>query len=160
MAGAVQVTEAVTVAGTVTAAGTVGPGLWWARAGTESGMGQPPENREDGIEQRQCRCDGGLVHVAPSHRDGQMGTHFPGGAGSDPVVMKSILARASSPFGDVARHGGASAFELQGQIPVVKANTLDRRPERVNHLQSHFVDLEAFHQDLLCRGLTQAAVRV
>jgi hypothetical protein len=39
MAGAVQVTEAVTVAGTVTAAGTVGPGLWWARAGTESGMG-------------------------------------------------------------------------------------------------------------------------
>jgi hypothetical protein len=42
----------------------------------------------------------------------------------------------------------------------VKANPLDRWPKRVNHLQSHFVDLEAFHQDLLCRGLKQAAVRV
>jgi hypothetical protein len=29
----------------------------------------------------------------------------------------------------------------------------------VDHLQSHFVDLEAFHQDLLCRGLKQAVAR-
>jgi hypothetical protein len=74
--------------------------------------------------------------------------------------MKTILARAPGAFSDVARHRGAGAFELQGQIPVVKTNALDRRPERVDHLQSHFVDLEAFHQDLLCRGLKQAAVRV
>jgi hypothetical protein len=74
--------------------------------------------------------------------------------------MESILARASGAFSDVARHRGASPFELQGQIPVVKTNALDRRPERADHLQSHFVDLEAFHQDLLCRGLKQAAVRV
>jgi hypothetical protein len=89
-----------------------------------------------------------------------MGADFPGGAGGDPVVMKSILARAPSPFGDVARHRRAGAFELQSQIPVVKTNPLDRWPKRVNHLQRHFVDLEAFHQDLLCRGLKQAAVRV
>ena len=75
-------------------------------------------------------------------------------------VVKPILARAPGPFGDVARHRGAGAFELQGQIPVVKADALDRRPESVNHLQSHFVDLETFHQDLLCRGLKQAVVRV
>jgi hypothetical protein len=89
-----------------------------------------------------------------------MGADFPGGAGGDSVVVESILARAPSPFGDVARHRRAGAFELQSQIPVVKANPLDRWPKRVNHLQSHFVDLEAFHQDLLCRGLKQAAVRV
>jgi hypothetical protein len=75
-------------------------------------------------------------------------------------VVQSILARAPGPFGDVTRHRGAGTFELQGQIPVVVTNALDRRPERADHLQSHFVDLEAFHQDLLWRGLKQAAVRV
>ena len=122
-------------------------------------MGQAPENREDGIEQGQGGCDGGLVHVTPSHGNGQVGADFSGRAGSDAVVVKSILARAPSAFSDVTWHRRAGAFELQGQIPVVKANALDRRPERVDHLQSHFVDLEAFHQDLLCRGLKQAVVR-
>ena len=122
-------------------------------------MGQAPEDREDGIEHGQCGCDGRLVHIAPGHGHGQMGADFPGGAGGDSVVMKSILARAPGAFGDVAWHRGAGAFELQGQIPVVEANAFDRRPERVDHLQSHFVDLEAFHQDLLCRGLKQAVVR-
>jgi hypothetical protein len=42
----------------------------------------------------------------------------------------------------------------------VMADTLDRRTERADHLKSHFVDLEAFHRDLLCRGRKQAAVRV
>ena len=147
---------AVTVAGRVTVA--VGPGA--ARAGTESGMSQPPEDGEDGIEKGQCWCDGGLVHIAPCYGNRQMGANFPSGAGSYPVVVKSILPRAPCALGDIARHRGAGTFELNRQIPVVKANALDRRPERVNHLQSHFVDLEAFHQDLLCRGLKQAAVRV
>ena len=49
-----------------------GPGPLAARARTESGMGQAPENREDGIEQGQGGCDGGLVHVTPSHGNGQM----------------------------------------------------------------------------------------
>jgi hypothetical protein len=75
-------------------------------------------------------------------------------------VVQSVLACAPGAFSDVAWHRGAGAFELLGQIPVVKTNALDRRPERADHLQSHFVDLEAFHQDLLCRGLKQAAVRV
>jgi hypothetical protein len=29
----------------------------------------------------------------------------------------------------------------------VKTNALDRWPERADHLQSHLVDLEAFHHD-------------
>jgi len=116
------------VAGTVTEAVAVGPGLW--RPGPESGMGQAPEDREDGIEQGQCGCDGGLVHIAPGYGNGQMGADFPGGASRDSVVMESILARAPGSFSDVARHRGAGAFELQGQIPVVKADALDRRPER------------------------------
>ena len=102
-----------------------GPGPLAARARTESGMGQAPENREDGIEQGQGGCDGGLVHVTPGHGDGQMGTDFPGGAGGNSVVMKSILARAPGPFSDVAGHRGAGAFELHGQISVVVADALD-----------------------------------
>jgi len=50
--------------------------------------------------------------------------------------MKSILARAPGAFSDVARHRGAGAFELQGQIPVAEANSLDRWPERADHLRA------------------------
>jgi hypothetical protein len=154
--GAAAVTETVTV--TEAVAVTAGPGA--ARARTESEMGQAPEDGEDGIEKGQGGRDSGLVHVTPGHGNGQMGANFPGRAGGDSVVMKSILARTSGAFSDVTWHRGAGAFELQGQIPVVQANALDRWPERADHLQSHLVDLEAFHQDLLCRGLKQAAVRV
>ena len=106
----VTVAVAVAVTGTEAATGTVCPGA--ARARTESGMGQAPEDREDGIEKGQRGCDGGLVHVAPGYGNGQMGADFPGGARSDPVVVKAILARAPSPFGDVAWHRRAGAFEL------------------------------------------------
>ena len=67
-------------------------------------MGQAPENREDGIEEGQCRCDSALVHVTPSHGHGKVGADFSGGAGGDSVVVKSILARAPGPFSDVAWH--------------------------------------------------------
>jgi hypothetical protein len=100
-----------------------------------------------------------LVHITPSHRDRQMGADFSGGTGGDSIVVKAILARAPGSFGDVARDRRAGGFELRGQIPVVITNALDRWPERANHLQSHFVDLEAFHQDLLCRGLKHASVQ-
>ncbi len=101
-----------------------------------------------------------MIQVAPGDCDGEVGSNFPRGAGGNPVVVEAILTRTPGAFGDVARNRRASAFELQSQILVVVADAFDRRAERGNHLKSHFVDLEAFHWDLLCRGLKQAAACV
>jgi len=81
-----------------------GPGPLAARARTESGMGQAPEDGEDRIEQGQGGCDGGLVHIAPGYGNRQMGADFPGGASRDSVVVKPVLARAPGPFSDITWH--------------------------------------------------------
>jgi len=110
------VAEAVAVTGTVTVteAVAVGPGLWWpGQDGVRDG--QAPENREDGIEQGQGGCDGGLVHIAPGHGNGQMGANFPGGACGDSVVVKTILARAPGAFSDVAWHRRAGALSCRAR---------------------------------------------
>jgi len=100
------------VAGTVTEAVAVARAFW--RPGPESGMGQAPEDREDGIEQGQCGCDGGLVHIAPGYGNGQMGG-LPGGASRIRVVMESILARSPGSFSDVATARGAGALSCKAR---------------------------------------------
>ena len=74
----------------------------WAEA--VSGMGQSPENGEDGIKQGQCRCDRGLIHVAPGQGNRQVGTDLLGRASRDSVVVQPILSYTPGAFGNVARH--------------------------------------------------------
>jgi len=101
--GVVTEVAAVTVAVSVTRTEAVGPAFGGPGPGRNQD-GLAARDGEDGIEKGQGGRDSRLIHVTPGHGHGQMGADLPSRAGCDPVVMKSILAHASGPFGDVAGH--------------------------------------------------------